>query len=78
MLLECQLENNQTDNFKINKKTVNYFFLITIDGQSVTWDVSGKTDNTPLYDANGWRTIECWRRNALLSAKETYTSLRAP
>jgi|ERR1700690_164438 len=35
-----------------------YSFMINIDGQSVTWDVSGKPDNTPLYDANGQRTIE--------------------
>ncbi len=31
-----------------SEKPAIYSFMINIDGQSVTWDVSGKPDNTPL------------------------------
>ena len=41
-----------------SKKQVSYSFVINVDGQSDIWDVSGKPNNTPLYDANGRRTIE--------------------
>ena len=41
-----------------SRKPAIYSFMINIDGQSVTWDVSGKPDNTPRYGATGQRTIE--------------------
>jgi hypothetical protein len=41
-----------------SKNPAIYSFVINIDGQSVTWDVSGKPDNTPRFGANGQRTIE--------------------
>ena len=41
-----------------SRKPAIYSFMINIDGQSVTWDVSGKPDNTPRYGATGQITIE--------------------